>query len=241
MLPSLYARALKLHHHRALCYLSTAFLTFPYIFKDLFYLVFHLDSCLLGGPGTCAWASLSDRWTLDQQCSLYPALFPLAPDQIPWVVPVPDSSPTMSGMTDGPCHKHGALPAMFRCGGVVWWLVRALPVLGLPGAHLSLEQLALCTLTWLTGPWSGTPAIENRPWHPCIKLSCFCCSWYIYNKNITYFTSKKSCNSVLLESKICVRKGKAINGIFGEKIFCIVLPSFLWDFLCLSELLAFSS
>lgn len=144
-------------------------------FSELYCRDANLCSFLLGGPETCAVASPSPRWTLSPQCSLCPALSPFAPDQRPWMAPMPDLS-----------HRHvwddwWTLSAAFssaatlRCGGLVCPSRRTLPVLGLPGALRAASPLS--TLACPTGPWSGTPATENRPWHPGAKPSCLWCSW----------------------------------------------------------------
>lgn len=158
-----------------------------------------LHSCLLGGPETCAGASLSPRWTVDPQCSLCPALPPFAPDQTPWIDPVPDSCPlhvwddwwTLSPALSSACHAPMWWACVLvgegtACAGLAW------------GSPLLRAASPLCTLTCLTGPWSVTPATENRPWHPGTKLPCFCSSWHIYHESIMYFTLK---NHVILYYK----------------------------------------
>ena len=200
-----------------------------------------LHSCLLAGPETCAVASLSPRWTSDPQRSLCAALSPSAPNQTPWMAPVPNSSLhhvwgdwwTLSPALSSVCHAQVGWACVLAgegtAGAGLTW-----------GSSLFGAASRLCTLTCPAGLWSATPATESRSWHPGTKLSCFCCSWHTYYESIMYFTFEKSCNSVLQESNIPVRKGEAINGVFGGKIFCLVSPRFLWNVLCLSELLVFS-
>lgn len=72
------------------------------------------------------------------------------------------------------------------CAGLSW------------GSPLLGAASPLRTVTCLTGPWSGTPTTEIRPWHPGTKLSCFCCSWHIYHESIMCFTLK---NHVILYCK----------------------------------------
>lgn len=107
-----------------------------------------------------------------------------------------------------------------------WWacvlVVEGTVCAGLTWASSLLGASPLCTLTCLAGPWSGTPATENRSWHSGTKLSCFCCSWCIYHESIMYFTVKKIMWFLIPRVwNACQKRGDNKRHIWWENILLV--------------------